>query len=77
MSAPFKRINALISMCAVAVAGMSMAEASAYKQKMFATYKSRGKGKGNGRDRNVFPQNSRYMPHQGKKECARRVKQMV
>jgi hypothetical protein len=75
-SKPFYRANALF-LAISALMGAYSGVALQTKLAELAPYKSRGKGKGlpgkNFRDCG----RSRYVPHQGAKECARRAEQLL
>lgn len=79
-SAPFSRLNAIMAVvgAAVAAAGPSpLARQGALAEALAKTgsYRSRGKGRGTPmRTFNRAAGRSRYMPHQGFQECARRAR---
>ncbi len=71
---PFRRVNLLMAaMAALAAQGMSMPSIMA----QLGTYQSRGKGRGTAPTQHGHKHASKYMPHQGKRECERRVRQMA
>lgn len=65
---PFARAMAMLQ--AVLAAGGDMGKLAA-----LGPYVSRGKGRGSP-SRRYGNKPGKYMPHQGKRECARRVRQM-
>lgn len=73
LSAPFARARAMMSLIVAAMGDMA-------KLAAIGPYESRGKGKGRGprmcRTNFLSSAGSKYMPHQGKRECARRIRQM-
>jgi hypothetical protein len=73
MAAPFSR-----SLAIFAAIQMALSAPKWQMQSLMAAipeYKSRGKGLGKP-GKNFFKKAGKYMPHQGKQECARRVRQM-
>jgi len=69
MSKPFARAIAMFSLIAAA-AGDSLKLAG------IGPYRSRGHGRGSW-SANNHKSHSKYMPHQGNQECARRLRQGV
>jgi hypothetical protein len=75
---PFARFNTLMALVSAMLAqhpGMQFM--TAYQQA--GGYHSRGKGKGRNRmakTNHLRGRSSKYMPHQGKQECARRAARM-
>ncbi len=73
-STPFRRVNLMMAaIAALAAQGMSMPSIMA----QVGTYQSRGKGRGTAPTQHGHKHASKYMPHQGQRECARRVRQMA
>lgn len=70
----FKRSKAIFAAIAAAMALGSVGERNAALGKI-EQYKPRGKGRGTPSKRFGNPQ-GKYSPHQGKREMARRVRQM-
>lgn len=71
MGKPFARSLAIAAAIAQAMTAINKSELLA----LIPTYKSRGKGKG-GLPRSYGNKAGKYMPHQGKRECARRMRQL-
>ena len=74
MSNPFSRANAMMALIAAAMGNQAALSA-------IGPYVSRGHGRGQFRIKSWFSlsarkRSSKYKPHQGKRECARRVRQM-
>ena len=68
-SNPFARATAMLQLVLAAMGNPA-------KLAAIGTYVSRGKGRGSP-PRRYGNKPGKYMPHQGKRECARRVRQMV
>ncbi len=62
----------MAAMSALMAQGMSMPSILA----QVGTYQSRGKGRGTAPTQHGHKHASKYMPHQGPRECARRVRQL-
>lgn len=84
MSQPFKRAQMLMAamrVAAVAAFAFGGGGMLAYQAALerIGPYRSRGKGKGRGRfsKTNTGTSRSKYAPHQGKRECARRMRNMA
>lgn len=75
MSAPFNRATRLVSAINLILAANMPVEMQRIALNGLPAYRSRGHGK-NLPARNYFCNASKYEPHQGKKECARRRAQM-
>lgn len=69
MSKPFARAIAMFAL-------VSAAMGDSLKLAAIGPYKSRGHGRGSW-SANNHKSRSKYMPHQGKQECARRLRQGV
>lgn len=67
----FKRARAMFAAIAAAML-LPMAEQAAAMADI-GPYRSRGKGRGSA-PRNHLPRANKYLPHQGARECARRVR---
>lgn len=73
---PFARAKSMMAaIAALLAAGVSHTQAVAEVIAKNGAYKSRGKGIGKFTGRRVPQVRSVYMPHQGPRECARRVAQ--
>lgn len=68
MGGPFSRASALFALIAAAAGDMG-------KLAKIGPYRSRGHGRGS-HSANHHKARSKYMPHQGKRECARRLGQL-
>jgi hypothetical protein len=83
MAAPFKRAHmmmAAINAAAVAAFAIGGGGMGAYQDALerIGPYRSRGKGKGKHFIKtNTGTSRSKYAPHQGKQECARRMRKMA
>ena len=79
MAAPFARSNAMLARIAALMSTMAQGMALNAAIAALGDYRSRGKG---GKHRKMCRTNwfkgnaSKYQPHQGVAECARRVRQM-
>ena len=73
MSLPFSRSIAMFALIRAAMQSANPQAAMA----AIGPYKSHGKGRGTPSRRFFRGNHSKYMPHQGKQECARRMARMV
>jgi hypothetical protein len=72
---PFKRAKAMMAAISV-ILSTSSGLVQQLKLDALGVYRSRGHGRGDPFARQNYTSHSKYKPHQGKKECARRVRQL-